>query len=170
MRCPAIRTGRSTGKETRWGLRFGTGDAQRSGGGFVFFFGLTPRPGSSSVPGSMMKIHCDRRAARAIRTRCFSTCLKGAIRPMTGPHWWQQVEPIGCNGSRCCRRPQNPRQHPLRPAAGRVAGGGPRTAPPSGQAKKRLADTAIRIRNWQHIRICPVWLSGLQAGAEKGGD
>jgi len=28
-----------------------------------------------------------------------------------------------------------------------------RTAPPSGLAKKRMADTAIRIRDWQYI-VC----------------
>jgi len=50
-----------------------------------FFFGLTPRPGSSSLPGSTMKIHCDLRAARVTRTRCFSACLNGAIRPMIHP-------------------------------------------------------------------------------------
>ncbi len=45
------------------GQHFGTGGAQRSGGGVVYLFGLTPRPGSSSLHGSMMKIPCDLQAA-----------------------------------------------------------------------------------------------------------
>lgn len=48
-------------------------------------------------------------------------------------------------------RPQDPSQHLLCAAAGCVGGGGPRTAPPRGQAKKRLANAAIRIRNRQNL-------------------
>jgi len=53
---------------------------------FRLFFGLTPRAGSSSLPGSMMKIPCDLQTVRASRTRCFSARLSGAIGPMTGQH------------------------------------------------------------------------------------
>lgn len=39
----------------------------------------------------------------------------------------------------------------LRATAGCVAGSSPRTALPCGQAEQRLADAAIRIRDWQHL-------------------
>jgi hypothetical protein len=97
MLCPVTRTGRNNAKATRWGLRFGTGDAQRSGGGFGYFFVSTPRAGSSSLHGSTMKTPSDHRPAKVIRTPFFSACSNGAIRLMTGPHGWQRVEHSGRN-------------------------------------------------------------------------